>query len=80
MNKEATALAYSFLPIITRGDQMNEKDDKVKVFRSVIEVEQEFLPRSYNEKIEQENLKEPGAFGSELARKILEEMKRQLGD
>ena len=57
---------------------MNEKNDQARIYRSIIEIEQEFLPRSYNEKIEQEKLKEPGAFGLELTRKFLEEMKRQL--
>jgi hypothetical protein len=57
---------------------MNQRDDQEKGFRSVLEIEKEFLPRSYHEKIEQERLKEPGAFGSELAKKFLEEMKQQL--
>lgn len=34
---------------------MNEKNDQTKIYRSIIEIEQEFLPRSFNEKIEQEN-------------------------
>ncbi|MBU7042969.1 MAG: hypothetical protein HXS47_05195 [Theionarchaea archaeon] len=55
---------------------MNKKGKKA--FRSIIEIEQEFLPRAYQEKIEEEKLKEPGALGTELAKKFLEEMKQQL--
>ncbi|KYK27558.1 MAG: hypothetical protein HXS48_23145 [Theionarchaea archaeon] len=49
-----------------------------KVYYSVAEIEREFLPKFYREKVEREREKEPGSFGSELAMKFLENVKHQL--
>lgn len=51
---------------------------KKKVYHSIFEIERDFFPNQYKEKRDKQRLKEPGAFGSELAREFLEKMKQEL--
>lgn len=51
---------------------------KEKIYHSILEIKRDFFLRAYKEKLDEERLKEPGAFGSELAREFLEKMKQEL--
>lgn len=57
--------------------EKNEGSSK-RVFRSMAEIEREFFPNSYKKKLEEEKKKEPGAFGRELAKEILEKIREEL--
>ncbi len=57
---------------------MEKKNKRNKKYRSIGEFEREFLPNSFKSKIEDVQVKKPGAFGSELAMEFLENIKRQL--
>ena len=49
-----------------------------KVFCSMAAIEREFFPNSYKKKLEEEEKKKPGAFGTGLAKEIMEEIRRRL--
>ena len=56
----------------------NKKLTRKEVYHSMVEVEKDLFPMSYKKKLEEKKTEESGHFGSELARKILEEIKREL--
>lgn len=56
----------------------SERSQEERVFYSTAEIEKEFFPRAYKEKIEEERYKDPGEFGSDLAIEFLERIRRQL--
>lgn len=49
-----------------------------KSYRSMTEFEKEFLPNTFQNKAKKEQKKEPGSFGSELAMKFIEDVKKKL--
>ena len=51
---------------------------KRRVYRSMMEVEREFFPNSYKKKLEEERSKEPGEFGTGLAKEILEKIREEF--
>jgi hypothetical protein len=48
---------------------MERKGDK-KVYHSTLEIEKEFLPKSYEKKIREERHNNPKTFGSDLAEQL----------
>lgn len=58
---------------------MNKKSEREeKVYHSIIEIEKDFLPRTYQEKIEEERKEDAGEFGADLAKEFLEDIRHQL--
>lgn len=59
-----------------------ENRQKNKVYRSMVEIERDFFPILYKERLEKERLEKekskPGAFGIELATELLENIRQQL--
>jgi len=53
-------------------------EDNEEVFRSMAAIEREFFPNSYKKKLEEEEKEKPGAFGTGLAKEIMEEIRRRL--
>jgi len=51
--------------------------EKKRVFRTMAEIKREFFPNTYKKKLEEEE-KKPGAFGTGLAKEIMEEIRRKL--
>ena len=56
---------------------MERKDDK-KIYHSTLEIEKEFLPKSYENRIKEERYNNPKTFGSDLAEEFLESIRSQL--
>ncbi len=57
--------------------EQRKRTDK-KVFRTMAAIEKEFFPNTYKKKLEEEEKKKPGAFGTGLAKEIMEEIRRRL--
>jgi hypothetical protein len=57
---------------------MKRRNKQEKVYHSIMEIEEEFLPESYKERVKKERQKIPGTFGSDLAKEFLEDIRRQL--
>lgn len=53
-------------------------EQKKNVYCSILEIEKEFFPKSYEERIKEERSKEPGTFGYDLAMEFIEDVRRQL--
>jgi len=52
--------------------------ERTRIYRSMMEIEREFFPILYKERLEEKKSKEPGAFGSQLATELLESIRQQL--
>ena len=57
---------------------MSNKIRKDKTFKSIIEFEKEFFPKSYQRKIEEKMQSEPKIYGTGIAIEILDNIKQQL--
>ncbi len=54
------------------------KNNKKKIYCSMIEIEKEFFPALYRERIQERKDKDPSSFGTELATEILKSIKQEL--
>ena len=49
-----------------------------KIYRSSVEFQRTFFPKSYPEKLAQERSKEPGSFGIKLAIELMDSVRQEL--
>ena len=54
------------------------KKSSDKVYRSMAEFERTFFPTSYKKKLEEKERQDPSTVGTGLARRVMEDVKRQL--
>ena len=57
-----------------------KSEQEEKIYRSITEIEKEFFPKSYKERIKEGKSKKPGTFGSNLAMEFLEDVRRKLAN